>query len=229
MAERRRSQHRREQFRAFIPLLVVWTCGLIALVAALGQGVIRHETLLLDPVASGGLPWYTGLLSQLGAVAWCVAACAAAFGAAVSRLEGRAGAFRFLLGATGVGTLMLVDDLFLLHSHVFPRLLDTSKTIVVAAYGVLIMTWVALSLSEIARTRVHLLFAAAAALGASVVADQLGLALWMEDGPKLLGILAWATYLVTTSWDITRSVVIAARHTMAEPVPQGNRPAVGSG
>ena len=220
MAERRQSHHYGQQLRPFIPLVAVWTLGLIALAAALGQGVIRHETLLLDPVATGGLPWYTGLISQLGAVVWCIAACAAAFGAAVSHLEGRVGAFWFLLGATGVGTLMLVDDLFLLHSNVLPRLLGMSKTMVLATYALLILLWLARSLSEIARTRVHLLVATGGALGMSVVADQLGLALWMEDGPKMLGILAWATYLTTTSWDITRSVVVAARADAREPVRQ---------
>lgn len=216
MSERRQSRRYEDQVRPFLPLLVVWTVGLLALVGALGQGVIRHETLLLDPVATGGLPWYTGLISQLGAVVWCIAACAAAFGAAVSRLGGRAGAFRFLLGAAAVGSLMLVDDMFLLHSNALPRLLGTSKTVVLAAYAVLILLWVGLSLGEIARTRVHLLLATGGALGLSVVADRLGLALWMEDGPKLLGILAWATYLTTTSWDITRSVVIAARTSPVE-------------
>ncbi|MEM9520943.1 MAG: hypothetical protein AAGA37_16605 [Actinomycetota bacterium] len=221
MAERRQSHHYRRQLRPFIPLLVVWMFGLLALAAALGQGVIRHETLLLDPVATGRLPWYTGLISQLGAVVWCIAACAAAFGAAVSHLEGRMGAFRFLLGAAGVGTLMLVDDLFLLHSTVLPRFLGTSKTMVLATYALLILLWLARSLTEIARTRVHLLVATGAALGFSVIADQLGFALWMEDGPKMLGILAWATYLTTTSWDITRSVVVAARANARESVAAG--------
>lgn len=219
MAERRQAHHYRRQLRPFIPLVAVWTLGLIALAAALGQGVIRHETLLLDPVSTGGLPWYTGLISQLGAVVWCIAVCAAAFGSAVSHLEGRAGAFRFLLGAAGVGTVMLVDDLFLLHSNVLPRLLGTSKTMVLATYALLILLWLARSLSEISRTRVHLLVATGGALGLSVIADQLGLALWMEDGPKMLGILAWATYLTTTSWDITRSVVVAARAKTPQPVP----------
>lgn len=219
MAERRRSQHYRDQLRPFIPLVAVWALGLITLAATLGQGVIRHETLLLDPVATGGLPWYTGLISQLGAVVWCIAACAAAFGAAVSRLDGRTGAFRFLLGACGVGTLMLVDDLFLLHSNVLPRVTGLSKTMVLATYALLIMLWLARSLGEIARTRVHLLVATGGALGLSVIADQLGLALWMEDGPKMLGILAWATYLTTTSWDITRSIVTAARADARQRTP----------
>ena len=55
--------------------------------------------------------------------------------------------------------------------------------------------------------------AAGVALATSLVTDQLGLwasprvALLVEDGAKLLGVTAWATYFVVTTRDIASSLL----------------------
>ena len=73
--------------------------------------------------------------------------------------------------------------------------------------------WVVRFWPDIARTRYPVLLASLGANGLSVVVDTLvnpGMgdgAVLYEDGPKFLGVLAWATYFVLTTCDIARSAM----------------------
>lgn len=221
--------------RAAAPLVIVWAAGLGILVAAIGQDVVEREELLLDPVAVGGLPWYTGLVSQLGVVCWAIAATVAGFGGYVASLVGRRAAAAFLVSGGALGVLLLVDDLFQLHAVLLPRWLGVPKSAVVAVHGVLAIAWIVVHRVELLRTRLHLIVACALVFGASVVADAIGdgRGTWLviEDGGKLLGILAWAAYLIATSVDIVRSVVVSSATTTVEAHEDGlePRPAGGAG
>ena len=46
-------------------------------------------------------------------------------------------------------------------------------------------------------------------LGQGSISDQ---AVLFEDGPKFLGILAWATYFIASTYDIARSALRSAIH-----------------
>ncbi len=214
--------------RAAAPLVIVWAAGLGVLSAAIGQDVVEQEALLLDPVTVGGLPWYTGLVSQLGVVCWAVAATVAACGGFVAGLVGRRGAAAFLASGSGLGALLLVDDLFQLHAVLLPRWLGVSKLAVVAGYGLLAVAWIALNRAELLRTRLHLFGASgsafAASIGADVIGDGSGTWLVVEDGGKLLGILAWAAFFIATSVDIVRSAVAASSSTTVGPHEDGLEP-----
>jgi hypothetical protein len=80
----------------------------------------------------------------------------------------------------------------------------------------IVLAWVFVFRAEILRTRFVVLLAAGGALAFSIAADALGLwssprvALLVEDGAKLLGVMAWATYFVVTTHDIARSLFVAA-------------------
>lgn len=214
--------------RAAAPLVIVWAAGLGVLAAAIGQDVVEQEALLLDPVTVGGLPWYTGLVSQLGVVCWAVAATVAGCGGFVAWLVGRRRAAMFLASGAALGTLLLVDDLFQLHAVLLPRWLGVPKLAIVAAYAVLAGAWVVLNLGELLRTRLHLFGASAvafaASVGADVVGDGSGTWLVAEDGGKLLGILAWAAFFIATSVDIVRSAVVSSASTTVEPHEDGLEP-----
>lgn len=194
-----------------VPLVVVWGLGALTITAILASYSLDDTQLLLDPTAVAGLPWYTGLISNLGVLGWTLGAVAAAGAAHVAHLGGRDSAAAFLRQGALLTALLTLDDLFQLHSSALPKLFGISKLLVLFVYALLGLTWVAVHHREILRTRWLILLGAIAPIGLSVVFDQLGTGagdwLVVEDAAKFLGVLAWASYFVLTARDIASSVI----------------------
>lgn len=108
--------------------------------------------------------------------------------------------------------LLLFDDLFLLHTAVVPKVIGGSKWWLIIAEAVSILYWIVRWKAEIIRTRWELLVAAALGLAASLAFDKFPIggedwALVAEDGAKVLGIVALATWAVSTAADLIGSLV----------------------
>ena len=195
------------------------------MVAVYLQDVVPEEDLLLDPTFTGGLPWYTGLVSGIGVLIWTTAACAAAAGAFVSYLGGRRNAARFLAQGAVLALLLTLDDLFLLHG-VVGSMTGIGKPFNLLFVPGAVIVWAIGHHRELSRTSYQLLFAAGAALFCSAASERfpggdVGPRLLVEDGFKLLGILAWTTYFVVTAAAIVRSVIAdAARSRPAQGTHQ---------
>ncbi len=209
--DRRRRVVPHDQVSVLVPLLLVWGGGVIVLWAILGASASDDAQLLLDPAAAAGMPWFTGLISNLGILAWTLGAVAAATGAHMARIGGRIAAAGFLRHAAIVGALLTVDDLFQLHASVFPKVFGIPKAGVLFVYAVGVAIWALAHAVEIVRSRWGLLFAAGVAMSLSIAVDQLSTgedwALLAEDGAKFLGVLAWAAYFTLTGRDIAESVI----------------------
>ncbi|MEE9416500.1 MAG: hypothetical protein V3V01_14545 [Acidimicrobiales bacterium] len=222
MSERRTTRLLADQLRPLAPLGAVWFAALLLLLAVVAQNVIPYEQLLLDPTDSGGLPWYAGLVSNLGVLAWTTATVAAIGGAWVSRVAGREGAASMLRSGATLSALLLLDDLFQFHSYL-PGQLGFPKAAFYALYMALTAWWVLSEHRELARTNFRLLHAAGFAFATSIAVDQFGVgsvdvSLVLEDAAKFLGVLAWALYFVVTTMDITRSIIDDRTHLgSAEP------------
>lgn len=226
--ERRRGFPLRRQARVLAPLLAVWAVGFGVLGAVAVRG--RVGELLLDPTYASGGAWYLGAVSQLGVLAWTLGAGAACGAAWVVHRTGRPAATRFLGGGAGAGAVLLVDDLFGLHSNIIP-MLGLPKRASEAAVAVPVTLWIVTFRRDLARTRWQVLACSLAGLGVSVTVDsvvhpgRVDLALLAEDGPKFLGALAWATYFVLTARDVAASAIDAGRSDA--PVAVGGRSAPG--
>jgi hypothetical protein len=223
MADRRRSRSLADGLRPLRPLVVVWMVAVALLGVVVAQQRVPQRALLLDPVATADLPWYTGLVSNVGVLTWCVAATAATMTALATQVAGRSRATRLFAGGAVVSAVLLLDDLLLLHSSL-PDVLPVPKVGFELGLGALVVAWIALNRAEVLRTRYHLLVAAGVALAASVGIDSLRdpsvVALVAEDGAKLLGILAWATYFVATGRDVLASTVRRPPAAPAEREPE---------
>ncbi|MGB5759299.1 MAG: hypothetical protein WBM50_20465, partial [Acidimicrobiales bacterium] len=193
------------------------------------QRQVPYDELLLDPNNINKVPWYTGLVSNLGILGWTTATATGFFGSWIARYGGRRAAATMLGRGAVLSTILLLDDLFQLHVAVKP-LLGVSKPVVYVGYLVVAAWWFATGRDEIARTRTELLLASAAAFGGSIVLDQLGPAIFgldearsllLEDACKFLGVLAWAQYFVLTSSDIVESIVTDLRTERSEPTGPG--------
>lgn len=200
--------------RSFRPLVVSWLLGSLLWAAVLGQRRVPIHQLLLDSVAVGGVAWYSGLVSALGILLWAGAVCANAATAFVAFHGGRRRATRVFRGAAVFFSVLLIDDLFLLHSNLLPDVLHISKQFILLAEAGLGALWFFPSWPEIRRTRWLILAAAIACFTMSLLIDTFawghgspGVILVLEDGPKFFGTLALATWAVVTSADVIRSVV----------------------
>ncbi len=213
--ERRTRSRIAEQMRVLGPLAAAWSCGAAALLALLGNGPSSDARLLLDPAAVAGLPWYTGLISNLGVILWAVATVSAMSAARIARLGNRHGAAAYLTQGGGLSVLLLFDDLFQLHSAVLPELIGTPKSFVLLVYLTALAGWMLTNVEQVRRTRWMLLAASALALAVSIVIDQFApgqtWSLIAEDSAKFLGIIAWALYFHLTGTDIAGSVVGSLR------------------
>jgi hypothetical protein len=212
------------------PLLVVWLPCMVILGLVVADRDVPHEAFFLDPVYSLGGHWYTGLVSQLGMVAWAAVATLAAGGSWLAKVGGRRGAAWFLAGGALITLWMLFDDLFLLHADLLPRA-GFPKASVELTYFVVTGAWLVGSAREVARTRVLVFAAAVAALGASLVIDlrvpgaDAGRRVVFEDGTKFLGICAWSLWLGLTAKDVASSVIGDLRR-RAESADPSTRTAV---
>lgn len=226
---RRRRYGLADQLPVLVPLLVVWALALVLLVVVALQDERGRAELLLAPTTVGRLPWYTGLVGTLGALAWAVGATAALGGSSVARLGGRPRAASFLAHAGIFSLLLCLDDLFELHAGLVPERVGVPK---IGVLAVLVGLAVALTIAhrrEIARTRRLVLGAALVALGAALAVDVIAdpddsLVLLAEEGSQFLGTVAWALYLWLTAGDVVRSVLRAG----PVPVDQRSRASTGS-
>lgn len=227
MTDRRSHFSFRRQLKLLGPLTIVWAVGGVGLVIIALQDAVPVETLLLDSSHLAGTPWYSGLVSNLGILGWTMAAVTAAAGAWVAARTGRPSAAWFLGTGSAVGTLLLTDDLLLLHSNLLPQLTGMTKATAMVLICLPSIAWAVVFRDEIGRTRWLTLAAAVGGFTVSVMLDLVASAptasgLLAEDGAKFLGVLAWCAYFTLTAVDIAESTIrtaMAAPGTGAESRP----------
>jgi hypothetical protein len=187
------------QWRALLPLLLILfglyaaaTLALVALSAATGTPL---ALLTRDVAATLGAKFYIGLLSSVGALLWCAAATTCFAGAAVlRRFPGERECSAFLLGSGALLTALGLDDFFMLHEVVYPRLgLQEGVLIVFYALGLLalMLRYRAVLLgSDILLWIVGCLLFVASVLVDGFVPDATA----YEDIPKVAGVCTWFCY-----------------------------------
>ena len=182
---------------AYLPALAI--LGL-AVAAKLFRG-ISIKFLTQDPATLMKAPFYVGAISNLGIVIWCVSASVYFFSFCIIR-ETRTdeGTREFFLASAIFSTVLLFDDLYLLHEKVFPRRLHIPENAVYLGYVVLWLLYFIRYGKAILRTDFLLLLITMGFFGLSVATDII----WshghylLEDGSKFLGIIGWTVYAFRT-------------------------------
>jgi len=169
-----------------------------------------------DPAQTLGQTPFIGAISDLGILLWAAAATACLLAGGLlgprHRARGYPG-FLFLAGALTVA--LMLDDLFLFHDVVFPEYLGVSEHVLYAFYGLAAVSLLVEYRRLIAQSDYPLLLLALGLFGISLVMDfvsdyvLLPGMFMLEDGPKFLGIVAWAGYFIRTS-------ALALREAMAD-------------
>lgn len=154
-----------------------------------------------------GNPFYFGIFSQVGVLFWCSCAAICFFcGVLLAKSRTRKlSSFYFTSGA--ITSLLLIDDLFLIHEVVFPKYLKIPEEVVFLVYGILIFLYLLKFKQTIQNTEFLPLLLAFTFFGFSVIANSSLIYIpqsWlknegqflMEDGAKLVGIISWCIYFI---------------------------------
>lgn len=220
-SERRNYADSGDRLKSLRPLGLAWIVGLVVIGGVSLQRGSPAEDLFMDATFLGGRAWYVGMVAALGILAWAVSVCGCIAASFVSGLGERPRAASAFSGGALLFALLLLDDLFLFHSSLLPHTLGIPKLVVLGAYAGLACAWLVSAQAEILRTRWELLAAASFAFSISLGVEALwtsadtGIKVIVEDGAKFMGVLALATWSVSSASDLIRSVVVGARQSAA--------------
>lgn len=192
----------------YVPILL----AMVAVVLAHFYADLDPRIFFIDPVAEFNAPMYIGFLSNLGVLIWCTAAVVCLFsGWIIWKQYGKTELSFFLVCAGLISSLLMFDDLYLLHEEVFPDHLRVPQKLVIATYGGLVLVFLFRFRKMILETDFLLLVIAFGFFACSVFVDLFvtpeefqvfgipGRDL-VEDGFKFFGIATWGFYFVRTSF-----------------------------
>jgi hypothetical protein len=171
---------------------------------------ITLSYLTRDISAIGGLPFYAGLVSQLGGLLWSGTLAICMFTAVLlARVDQPArSSRRYLLHAALLTGVLMLDDFFLFHEDIGPDYLHISEKIIVLAYLLFTAVFLLFNSREILASEYLILGLSLALFGMSILLDAANLdnfeeygwffrpqfQIFLEDGFKFMGIATWLVY-----------------------------------
>lgn len=210
-----------------LPLFLAWVAGFAVIVVAARQSVLSDFP---DPRDITRSAPYAATLSVMGVFGWAIAVTSAGWCAHLAGIGGRKSARVFLSTGAGVAGLLLAENLLAFHPA---SLKEWGLPHVYLQIAACIVTgiWLRVFRHEIVRTRMHVLGAAVATQLMSLLITPMGdgrtpWGILYEDGVRILGIAAWIAYIVSTSGDISRSILrvhMAASGLEEQAAPARNR------
>lgn len=215
--------HRSSLIWAFLPALLI---NVVFLAQPWFNPRLAYVDPLIAPIVAGtccGL--YFGMVSNIGVLYWAAAAsCCALAALVVPRQDGRDGVRDFLLAAALFTGLLCVDDLFLLHEELLPKLGIPQKLILIG-YVVLALFYLWRQWPVIRRHEPALFLASVGFLGLSVVVDYFNhsdrqVLLLIEDAAKLMGVAGWGTYHIRFAVHSLRPQGVTEPRVEAGALPQ---------
>ena len=204
-----------QQIRNAAPILVIvyaLTTAILSLVIFLGiENDVELDHFTQDPATIMNTPFYLGFFSYIGILFWCATATLCFFMHVLSYdiSVDQKRKKQFLLFSGLISSLLLFDDLFLLHEAVFPIYLHIPKNVVYLVYVNFIVAYVLLFRNELMQSEYIILVIAFGLIGIAQFVDLLPMPIpedsFLEDAVKLFGIVTWFTYYMRYCIDLARS------------------------
>lgn len=197
------------QFRTLLPIFIMTygaTFVVLCVVGVMAQVTGRHVWFFTnDPFVLGHLPFYAGIISNIGMLLWCSSASICFFTmAALGRIfttvqkDWR----RFLLFSGILTSMLLFDDLLQLHQIFYPKYFHVTTIIIYSIYAFFAIWYLCHFKRQIQKTEFLLLFFALGFFILAIFSDGMPLIrrgrTAISDGFKLLGIVSWFSYFSRT-------------------------------
>ena len=163
-----------------------------------------------DISAIGDLPFFAGLVSQIGGLLWSAALAVCVFTFFILRRQSpHAGsARRYLAHAAILSAVLMLDDFFLFHEDIGPDYLGIREKVIILSYLILCALFLVLNVNEILASEYVILGAALVMFGTSIFLDAANLndfeeygsffseqfQIFLEDGFKFVGVATWLAY-----------------------------------
>jgi hypothetical protein len=218
MNTNRSGQNWYRQFRLLIPTILIAYSLTLAVVVGISLYAIstgrRVWYFTVDPFIIGNLPFYAGILSNIGILLWSASATVCFFSVTILRNEELLKRYKWFLIMSGLMTsLFLFDSFFQMHRIFYPNRLHLSTFMVFCVYIVLGLWYLFFFRKQIMETEYLMLALALGFLGLAVIIDTVSIVprgrTALSDFFKLYGILSWLIYFTRTCWKIlTRQPVL---------------------
>lgn len=185
----------------YVPVLLV----LGGLVFASIQFDIPISVFTRDPAAVAHVPLYAGLISNVGVLFWCATAAVSFFTVLVLINTDHDGQpLLFLLAISFLTTMLMLDDLFLFHEKIYPRLLHLPEKAAFVGYGLFLLACLIQFRAVVLSSNYVVLLMSFLLMGLSLAVDTLpedwsSFHHLFEDGFKLLGVVSWFIYFSSLS------------------------------
>ena len=189
---------------------------LLVIVLASVQPWVDPRWLFLDGQTVGELSGdcchvYDGAFSMLGIMIWSATASLACLSAIVLHRVGQRKEAVFALQAMILSGVLAIDDAYLFHEVVFPKV-GVPQKLVLVAIASLALAYLVSNVRRLMRHEAWLLFVSLSAFAFSVGIDQVyesiePIYVVVEDGAKLLGIVAWFLFHLNAFADTLVSAV----------------------
>lgn len=203
-------------------LLFGYGCSAVVLVAVwLAVRVTGRESAFFtrEPAAALGGDWYAGVVSNFTALGWAAGAIACLLAWVVLRRV-RSPAAPAFLWAGGITTLLLCDDLLLIHDGLLYEL-GIWEGFVYCGYAVALGWFLVRYGSFLGRDRLVVIAVAGVFFAGSLFFDQVMEGHHLkEDGLKLLAVVTWSSVLVTASLRALVPSAVMAAESPAAPRSQ---------
>ena len=152
-----------------------------------------------DPAEVIHFPPYIGLLSHWSIMLWISAAVISLFGAVLMKKQKATGGNLRFITASGAFSLFLgLDDLFMLHDNILPKLLKAPEAIFYALYLVIILAYLLIFFTKILEYDYLLLAASILLFGLSrrafITLPFLDRYITISDMLKYSGIVFWLAF-----------------------------------
>ena len=167
---------------------------------------ITLKTLTGDPVATLGGHQFTGVVSNIGVLFWSIAATVCLFSYTAFAQNGHSrAATNFLLWSGLFTSVLLIDDLFMLHENASS--FHVSEKLMLLTYLLILLLYLSRFRKVIFQKRAILFWNSLVFFGFSVMIDSqifhipfAGIKVFFEDAFKFLGIVSWTVFLIDISF-----------------------------
>ena len=191
-------------------LIIFLLCSIFFISLDIG---VPLERFTRDPSATTGTDPLVGLVSNIGILFWCTGASICLysfFNIIYSRGKKINDRPLFLLVFGAITAILMLDDLFLFHESIAPRVFNIPENSVYVFYGLIVLFSIIRFRRTILQTNWIILSLAFTFFALSIANDLfkglfiLPSSTFIEDSFKLLGIVSWVYYFILSSVQIEK-------------------------